>query len=219
MASGDSILKGTEQSWGQFSNTLQNAFATQYGLQSGIYNFLTSKFTDMINNPQGFSQQALAALRGSTISNIATQFNNARQGIGATQAARGDFGGDVKSGVNAQISGQLAGQQAGAVAGGLDQLEQANEEQRLTNQRIGLQGLNEVGNEENPMGFAGQANTAAEDTGKLALERFQTTSPGFGQILGDSFAGALGSGMGSLLTGGNSGAGANTGGVKGWFGV
>jgi hypothetical protein len=198
---GDNIVHSTESSWGNFANYLTNAFKTQYGAQSSIFGFLTNKFTEMVNNPTGFSQQALSALRGGAVQQIATQFNNARQGVAATQSARGDFGGDVKSGINAQISGQIAGQQAGATAGGLDQIEQQNEQLKIENQRIAEQGLNQIGVEENPTGFAGAATSAASETGQLGMINNQIDQTGFLSQLGSSFARGLGSGAGKLLSG------------------
>lgn len=194
---GDSILRNTESSWANQANFLTNAFKQQYGAQSAIFAQLTSHFSDMLKNPQGFSPAALSALRSGVVGQNATQFNNARQGIAATQAARGDFGSDVKSGVNAQISGQVAAGQAASTAGGLNEVEQANEQQKIQNQRVAESGLFGVAQGENPTGFAGAANSAAETTGSLGTQFFNTNNSGFGDMLGKSFA----SGLGNVLSG------------------
>lgn len=194
---GDSIIRGTENSWANFSNNLVSDFQQQYGAQSSIFSFLTGKFTDMVNNPQGFSPAALSALRGGAVDTISKQFNNAKQALGAGMAAQGSFGGDVKSGVNAQLQGNLAYQQAGATANELGGIELQNEQQKISNQRFAEQGLNEIGVEENPTGFAGAATSAAGETGQLGSEYFSTDQSGFGDVLGKSFA----SGLGNVLSG------------------
>lgn len=202
---GDFNVVTTQNSWANFSNYLQNAFKTQYGAQSGIYNFLTTTFTNMINNPNGFSQAALASLRGSTVQNIATQYNSARQTVQNNMAANGSFGSDVKSGVNAQIMGQIAGGQAAATASGLDQIEQANEEQKIKNQQIGEEGLMDVAAGENPLGFSSAANSAAGTVGQLGVDEAQINAEqnqnSLMSQLGGSFFKGLGGGLGSALGG------------------
>ncbi len=193
---GDSIIRNTESSWAKFANYLTDTFKTQYGNQSNILNFLTSKFQDMVNNPQGFSPQALSALRGGSVDQISKQFQNARTAVAGT-AASGNMTPDVKSGVGAQISGQIAAGQAGATAGELNNIELQNEQQRLQNQRIGLSGLSGVAAEENPLGYSGAANGAAGTTGNLGSQYFSTDQSGFFDVLGRSFA----SGLGSTLSG------------------
>lgn len=209
---GDSIIRNTESSWAQQANFLTNAFKSQYGAQSAIFSQLTSHFTDMLKNPQGFSPAALSALRSGVVGQTANQFNQARQQVAATQAERGDFGGDVKSGVNAQISGQIAAGQAASTAGGLNEIEQANEQQKIQNQRVAESGLFGVAEGENPTGFAGAANQAAETTGSLGSQYFGTDQSGFGDMLGRSFA----SGLGNVLSGNAAISGG--GGLKGMWG-
>jgi hypothetical protein len=213
---GDSIIRSTENSWANFSNTLMSAFSQQYGAQSSIFQFLTSKFTDMIKNPQGFSPAALSAMRGGAVDTLTKQFQNAKTAVNGQLSLNGSIGGDVKSGVASQIRGGLAGQQAGATAGVLSNIELANEEKKIENQRIGLQGLNGVGVEENPTGFAGQATSAAGAVGGLGSEYHGTDSGGFGDMFKQSFA----SGLGSTLSGGNAGKNKNSSGeLAGFFGA
>lgn len=203
---GDSIIRGTESSWAQQANYLANVFKTQYGAQSAIFQQLTSHFTDMLKNPTGFSTAALSSLRSGVIGQTATQFDQARKQVAATQAARGDFGSDVKSGVNAQIQGQISAGQASTTASGLDQVEQANEEQKIKNERVAEGGLEAVAAGENPTGFAGAATGAATATGELGSQYFGTDQSGFGDVLGKSFAqglgGGMGGGLGKVLSGG-----------------
>lgn len=210
---GDSIVRSTENSWANFSNTLMGAFQQQYGAQSSIFNFLTSKYTDMIKNPQGFSPAALSAMRGGAVDNLTKQFQNAKQAVNGQLSLNGGIGGDVKSGVASQIQGGLAGQQAGATAGALDNIEMANEQQKIDNQRFAEQGLNNVGVEENPTGFASQASSAAGTVGGLGSEYHSTDSGGFG----DAFKQSFGSGLGKTLSGGNAGQGGVSG-AAGFFG-
>lgn len=60
----------------------------------------------MITNPQGYSPEALAALRSRTIEGTVTNYANAAKTVNANLAARG--GSVLPSGVNAQIQEELA---------------------------------------------------------------------------------------------------------------
>jgi hypothetical protein len=205
----DSMIRSTENQWLNFSNFLTNTFKSQFGLQSDIFKTLTSTLTDQLTNPHGFSQATLAALRGGMTDNVSTQFNNARQNIQAGQAARGNFGGDVKSGIDAQISGQLAGQQAGAQASGLDTIEQQDAQLKQENQWRAVQGLETVAQEENPQSFAGLADNAANTTLQAGMDAFQQDQSSFGNVFKKSFASGLGNVLsGNAIFSGSGGAGA-----------
>jgi phage-related protein len=200
---GDSIIRSTESQWGNFANYLTNVFKTQYGLQSNIFSALTNQFTSMINNPQGYSQAALSGLKGGLVQNVATQFNNAKQNVQNNEAVQGSFGGNVKSGVNAQINGQLGAAAASTTASGLDQIEQQNEQLKIENQRIGMQGLMGVAQGENPQSFMSGATSAAGAVGSLGMDYFNTDQSGFGDVLGRSFANSFGGALGGASASGN----------------
>lgn len=210
---GDSIIRGQEQSFAQFANYLTDLFKTQYGNQQDILKALTSKFTDMVNNPQGFSQATLSALRGGSVDTLSKQFQAAQQAVGAQQAVNGGAAkaAGVTSGVEKQIQGQMAGQMASSTAGALDTIQQENEQQKIQNQRIGLSGLGEVAAMENPQSYGSEATGTAATVGNLGSEYFNTDQSGFFDVLGRSFA----SGLGNTLSGGNS---TGKGGTAGFFG-
>src|SRR5215469_523979 len=103
---GDNTAKSAEKSQAAFTNTLQAAFAQQFGANQSTLNFLNGKLTSAVNNPQGFSPQMLAAATTQAIQGTATDYANAAKTINNQIVARG--GSTLPSGVGAQIQAQLA---------------------------------------------------------------------------------------------------------------
>src|SRR3974390_55649 len=83
----DETAKQGERNSVNFQQTLMNAFNTQFGNQQGVLNFLRGKMTDLINNPQGLSPQALAAARTNAIQQTTSDYANASTATNAAMAA------------------------------------------------------------------------------------------------------------------------------------
>lgn len=193
---GDSTDKQAEQSSAAFSNTLQQAFTAQYGKQSAVNSFLTSKLTSMANNPTGFTAPTMAAATTSNIQNAAQTGQAATQAAQTNEAAHGGSG--LPSGVNAQISGQINSAVANNLSSNQNQLQIANGELQNQNQWSALSGLQGVSNADNPLGFAGASTGAA---GNIAAMSQAYTASDQSQ-LESTLGGIIGGVGGAFATGG-----------------
>jgi hypothetical protein len=205
---GDRTLRAGESAQNQFNSTLTNAFNAQFGNQQNVLNFLTNKLQATVNNPQGFSPEALAAARSSAIENTAGNYANAARTVNNQIAARG--GSALPSGVNAQIQGELAAGAANQESQNLNQINLANEQQRQNNYWNAVQGLSGTANMYNPNGIAGEVNAGTNALTNIGQAFNATTQQGFGATFLHGFGSALGKGLGTALSGG--------GGVGGLFG-
>src|SRR5450631_3545757 len=83
---GDPVAQAAEQSQANFDNTLQGIFSAQYGKQSAITDYLTQQMEPLISaGGQGYSSQALAAMRTSATDTLSNQFTGAQRAINATE--------------------------------------------------------------------------------------------------------------------------------------
>lgn len=196
---GDQTIKTAEQNSLNFSNTLQAAFAKQFGAQTDVLNFLKGKLQPMIDNPTGLSPQALATMRSSAINNTATTYQNA---LKATQARTAGEGGPtgLPSGVQAQIQGQLGGQQASSEADQLNQIQMQDESLKQQNYWNAVNAENGIAAETNPLGYASDATTANSDVGALGAAFKQSQQS---QLLGalGGLAGGVGTAVGGYFQG------------------
>ena len=71
--SGDSTAKQTETAQAAFTSTLTNAFKSTFANQQEILGSLTSKLTDMLNNPHGFDPKTLALMKTGASDTVARQ--------------------------------------------------------------------------------------------------------------------------------------------------
>jgi len=181
-----------------FMNQLQAAFSQQFGQNQQILNLLHSKLQAVINNPQGFSPEKLAALRTSAIQQTAAGNQAAVQATNQAIAARG--GSTLPSGVNAQIQGQMAQSAENQESGMLNQINIANEDQRQQNYWNAVSGLGGVASQINPLGYAGASSTAGNTLANLSQAYTASQAMSMGPI--NSIAGGLGQGIGGGLTAG-----------------
>ncbi len=195
---GDSTLKSQEQAQANFSNQLMSTFQTQFAKQSNILDFLNGKMQSVINNPQGYSPEALAAARTNATENSANSFASAQQQLNNQLAARGGNG--LPSGVDAQLAAQTARAGAAQNATAQNQITLQNEDQRLNNYWQALGVLSGNANQYSPLGYAGGAQSGAGAVAGLG-SAYQNSkqSPLLG-ALGGLAGGAL-SGAGTKLLG------------------
>lgn len=193
---GDQTDLAAEKSSKAFSDTLQNAFTAQYGKQSAVNSFLTSKLTDMATNPTGFSATGKAALNTGAIDSTAASYQNALKAQQANSAVHG--GNDLPSGVQAQIQGQLGGAAAGQLSGELNSNAVADAQLQNQNQWNALSGLQGVSNADNPLGFAGASTSA---TGNIAGLSQAYTASNQSQLM-STLGGIVGGVGGAFATGG-----------------
>ena len=193
---GDQTAKASEVASAAFQNTLTQAFKTQFAKQQGVLDFLNGKLTASVNNPQGLSPTAKAALDTGAIEGVGGQYQNALKTEQAQTAARG--GSDLPSGVEAQIQGQLSGAAAGETSSELRNNALVDEQLKQQNYWNSVNGLNGVSAQINPLGYSGEANSAGNTTAGLS-QAF--TASNQSQLLG-ALGGIVGGGLSGWASGG-----------------
>lgn len=196
---GDQTVKNAESDAASFSKTLQSAFATQFGAQKGVLDFLNNKLEASVNNPQGMSPEALAAARTNATQQSATDYNDATRAVQGQIAARG--GSTLPSGVNAQIEGGLAQAGANEQSSAQNNITLQNEQLRQQNYWNAVNGLSTTAQIENPNGFAGSANGSTGNIAGLS-SALQQSKKGILTTLAGGLASGLGQGLGAFATGG-----------------
>jgi len=191
---GDSTLKAQEQAQANFTNTLMQSYKQQFGQQSQILSFLTGKLQPMINNPTGFSPEALTAMRTGATENTATSYGQAEQALHAQEAARGGNG--LPSGVDAQLEAENANQGAALNAQSQNQITLQNEQLKQQNYWNAVNALSGNAAQYNPTGYAGQATSGSEAVGNLGTAYKNSQSS---QLLGA--LGGIAGGAGTALAG------------------
>jgi hypothetical protein len=199
---GDSQLKQQETAQANFTNQLMGTFNTQFQNQSNILSFLNSKMQPLINNPQGFSPSALAAMRTQATEGTATDFSNAQKATNAAIAARGGNG--LPSGVDAQLTAQNANAGAAENAGAQNQITLANEQQKQNNYWNAVNAENGIQAAYNPLGYAGGAQNGGSVVSGLGSAYKQSQQSQWLGALGGLAGGALSAagqagGFGSLF--------------------
>jgi hypothetical protein len=193
---GDQTAKSAETSSAAFQSTLQNAFAAQFGKQSGVLNFLNNRLTSQINNPTGFTPATKEALNTNAIQTTASQFQNADKAAQEQEAAHGGSG--LPSGVDAQIQGQLQGQAAGQLSSELNANTVADAEQQQKDYWSAVSSLSGVASAEDPLGYASGSNGASAGIADLS-QAYNASNQS--QLLGalGGIAGGVGAAAGGYL--------------------
>lgn len=177
---GDKTLQQSEQQQAGFNKKLMAAFSTQFGKQSAILDSLTSRLQPMIDNPTGFSPEALAALRTSASDTNAGQFLGAQKALNSQIAGRQDASA-LGSGVDAQLRAGVA--QAGAQneANSQNNITLQNEQQKQQNFWSSINALSGNAAQYNPLGFAGGATSGSGAVANLG-QAYQSSKQS--QLLG-----------------------------------
>jgi hypothetical protein len=195
-SSGDKTLSNTEKSQADFTNTLHDAFKSQFGARKGTLDFLTGTLTDSVKNPQGMTPEALAAARTQATQQTAGDFDNAQKAVQGKFAARG--GSSLPSGVDEQVLGSLAGAGATEQSNAQNNITLENERQRQQNYWNSVSGLQNVAQQEDPNGLASNATNAADSTATLGSAYKSSQSSQLLGVLG-SIAGGAGTALGGYL--------------------
>lgn len=85
---GDSIAKQSEQQTMQFQAQLMQTFNQQFAYQKGIMDQLKAAVQPMIDHPQGYTPEAMAALRTGATDTTAQQYANAQQALNSHHRSR-----------------------------------------------------------------------------------------------------------------------------------
>jgi len=189
---GDQLAKDNEKLQLDLNRQLFSTFQFQLGKQNQITGLLTKMLSPMIQNPTGFSPEALTALRTQATDTNSQQFHDAQTALNDQLAARGGSS-TLPSGVDAQLRAGLAGLGAQTESQSQANISLANENQRQTNFWNAIQSLSGNAQVLNPLGYAGGATSGGGALANLSQAYKQSQSS---QLLG-----ALGSAGGGVSTG------------------
>lgn len=193
------------QSQIDFTKTLQSMFQTQYGNQQNILNFLKDTLTPVIQRAEagnGLSPEALTAMRTGATEQTASQFNNAQTATQELEAMHGGNG--LPSGVNAQLTAANATAAANSGANAQRQITEYNSNIAQSNLWNGVNALNGLAAQENPLGYAASANSGSEGVASLSgaqssLQNSITNANA--NSFGGQFMSSVGKGLAGGLTG------------------
>jgi hypothetical protein len=191
---GDQTLKDNEASQAALNKQLAATFTTQLGKQSAITDALTKKLQPMIDNPSGFSPEALTALRTSASDTDAAQANGARTALQDQLNARGG----LPSGADAQLRAQIESGAASTESNAQNNITLQNEQQKQQNLWQAVNALSGNAQIINPLGYSGGATSGAGAVANLGQAYQQSKQSQLLGVLG-GIAGGVAGGAGGAL--------------------
>ena len=211
-------LEETQQQM-SFDQTLMGLFTQQYNNQQAQLNYIKGVMQPVIANAQagnGFSTPELASMRTQATDTISGAYQNAQKALNINERASGDV--NIPSGVTQGQQEALLTSEAQTKSNTQNQITVANAQ--LANQNLfnAANVLNGVAAQNSPaylMGGSQQGGSivAGLSGAQAGLQNAVTNADNsgfFGQLMT-----GLGSGMGSMLTGGNSNGSSGVGGFLG----
>lgn len=190
-----------------FNKQLMGIFEKQYADQKGVLDYLKAKVQPMIDNPQGHSPEALAAMRTSATDTLSGNYQNAERALQAKRFAMG--GRDLPSGVDDQLQAALFQSEAADKANAQNSITVQDENLKQANMWNAINVLSGVGAQFNPQSYAGAATGAsgaatgaADSIPGLSARYEQSTHTGFGGQLMDSLAGGIGGALSGAMSAG-----------------
>ena len=193
---GDQIAKQNEQAQLDLNKQLAATFSTQFAKQSQILSAIQKQVQPLIDNPQGYSPEALTALRTSASDTNATTANSARTALNDQIAARGG----LPSGADSPLRGQLESGAATQAAQTQNNITLQNENLKQQNFWNAINALSGNASQLNPLGYAGGATSGAGAVANLS-QAYKASQQS--QLLGalGGIAGGVGSAAGGYLAG------------------
>jgi hypothetical protein len=189
MCKGDDTAKQAEQQQAAFNQQLMAMMQQQFGKQTAIFDYLKGKMQPMIDNPTGYSDQALAAMRAGATDTISGQYQQAQKALQTSEFSGG--GRDLPSGVNEQLNATLLNQEAVDKGNSQNGITLANENLKQQNYWNAVNALNGVGTQYNPLGYANAATAGSGAVANLSNAVTASEGPGWGSILGGLAGGAI----------------------------
>lgn len=196
---GDPTAKANEQLQYQFNQQLVSIFSQQYQNQTGILNYLKGKMQPIIDaGGQGYSPEALTALRTGASDQNAIAFQNADEAL-QNQISQASGGSKLTgvAGANIQAKAGLLNQKAIADSQAQNAITQANENLKQQNYWNAINVLNGTAAQINPLGYSSEVNSGGNTTANLSGA---VTAANQSQLLGA--LGGIAGGIGSALGGG-----------------
>lgn len=205
---GDPTAQAAETTQNNFDQQLMGIFNQQYGKQSQVFNFLTGQMQNMVMaGGQGYSPDAIAAMRTSATDTNSQQTQNAQQAYANDVSARS--GGSKLAGVSGAVgSGEAAIAASGAAqeANSQNAITLANEQlkqQNYWNATNVLSGQEAVAN---PLGYSSGATGGTNAVSNASEAITAANGPSALQVIGgiaggaaQGFAGGLGASAGKSL--------------------
>lgn len=192
---GDQLVQQNEQAQLDLNKQLAASFSQNNAMNKQTLDYLNGKLKPMIENPTGFSPEALTALRTSTSDTNAGQFNDATSALNDQLAARGGAS-SLPSGVDAQLRAQVASVGATQEASSQNGITLQNEQLKQQNLWNAINALSGNATAYNPTGFANSATSGAGAVSNLSQA---LTASKQSQLLGA--LGGVAAGAGSALGG------------------
>jgi hypothetical protein len=194
---GDKTLQASEKAQAAFNNQLMTAFNTNFGKQSAVLDQLTKRLQPMIDNPTGYSPEALTALRTSASDTNAAQAKDAQVALNNQIAAHG--GGEFGSGVDAQLRAGLESAKATNESQSQNQITLQNEDQKQQNLWQAVNALSGTAAGYNPLGFSGGATAGGNTVANLGTAYKESQKSGLLGAISSIAGGALTGGIGTAL--------------------
>jgi hypothetical protein len=199
---GDKILKESETQQLALNKQLQAAFTTNFAKQSAVLDQLTKRLQPMIDNPTGYSPEALTALRTSATDTNSGRFQNAQTALNDQLAARGGAEA-LPSGVDAQLRAQLGSDAARTEAGTQNQITLDNENLKQQNMWNAVGALSGTAQGYNPLGFSGGATAGGTTVANLGQAYKESQKSGLlgaiSGVVGGALTGGIGAGIGKRI--------------------
>jgi hypothetical protein len=188
-----------------FQQQLMTLFQQQFSNQQNVLNFLQGTIKPEIAQAQageGYSPEALAAMRTTATDTTSSQFQNAQAALNQELKTSGSA--NVPSGVTVGADAALLAQEAQTQAGGQNQITIANATQAQNNFWNSINALNGVSAQINPLGYGSEASGAGGTIAGLSNSQ-SSLQNAITNANNSSFFGRLGGAFGSALGGGLAG--------------
>lgn len=195
LCKGDDTARAAEAQQAAFNASLMNIFQQQFGKQTAIFEFIRSKMQPLMDNPTGYSEEALAAMRTGATDQLSQSYDNATKALQAKQFASGSR--ELPSGVNDQLNAALLQAEASDKASAQNNITLQNENQKITNYWNALNALNGQQSVLNPLGYAGAATAGSNAVANLSQAVTASSQSGLMGMLGGVAGGALQGSMGA----------------------
>jgi hypothetical protein len=197
---GSGTTQTAERQQAAFNKTLMDTFTTQFNSQQGVLNFLKGKLMPMVNKPTGYAQDALNAMRTSATDTLSGNYQNAQRAL-QNNLNQKNGGSDLPAGTDQQLQAALFGAEASDKSAAQNNITLQNENLKQSNLWNAVNGLNGITAQENPLGYAGAANSGSSAVASLSQANTQANDSGFLGHLGTSLGEGLGSSLGKTLGG------------------
>jgi hypothetical protein len=189
---GDDLAKEQEQSQINFNNQLMQMMNTNWSNQQQLLSYMKGKLQPMIDNPTGYSDAALAAMRTSATDSLSSSYQNAQKALNNEENAK-NGGSDLPAGTTAQLDAALLNSEATDKANAQNTITMNNANLQESNYWNALNVLNgQTANQYNPLGYASAYNQGSGDVASLSNAYKNSQQSGWTSMLGGLAGGIFG---------------------------